>query len=189
MWRTVVPQLKVTIPIYHPPQLKSSPYHWDKESFRLAVILGGLKSDLLFKTESTVNSEQVVQGFAHSKSMLIVMNYFIFLCAPRNGFQADLFNDFLRELKFAVWCFFLLLSTVHLLFFSHKQPPCSNLYDHPLHPWRCPALSHRFWWVKMSKNQFFSTTVISPPPQTLTLGTKTQAHTAPAINISQLCTQ
>lgn len=61
------------------------------------MILGGLKSNLLFKAESTVNSEQVVQGFAHSKSMLTVMNYFIFLCAPRGGFQADLFNDFLRE--------------------------------------------------------------------------------------------
>lgn len=61
------------------------------------MILGGLKSNLLFKAESTMNSEQVVQGFAHNKYTLTVANYFVFLCAPRSSFQADLFKDFFRE--------------------------------------------------------------------------------------------
>lgn len=61
------------------------------------MTLGGLKYNLLFKAESTMNSEQVVQGFANNKSMLTVVNYFIFLCALRSGFQAGLLKDFLRE--------------------------------------------------------------------------------------------
>lgn len=89
--------MKVTIPIHHPPQPKYSHCHWDKESFRLEVTLGGLKSNLLLKVESTLNSEQVAQGFTHSTPMLTILNYLIFLHAPRSGFQADLLHDFLRE--------------------------------------------------------------------------------------------
>jgi len=67
------------------------------------VTLGGLKSNLLLKAESTLNSEQVAQGFTNSKSMLTILNYLIFLYAAKNGFQADLFHDFLRDQPEVVW--------------------------------------------------------------------------------------
>lgn len=53
--------MKGTVSVHHIPQLKYSHHHWDKESVRLEVILGGLKTNLLLKTGSMLNSKQVAQ--------------------------------------------------------------------------------------------------------------------------------
>lgn len=63
------------------------------------MTLGGLKSNLLLQAETTVNSEQLSQGFTHSKSILTILNYLIFLHAART----DLLHDFLRKQPEILW--------------------------------------------------------------------------------------
>lgn len=144
VWRIVIPQLKVTISFitlqsWNPvPVIETknhSGWQWSWE--------------VLSPTFCSKQSQQWIQSklfrdLPTANPCWLVWITSFFSVHPEVAFKQTCLMIFLgNRLKFTVLCLFLLLSMVRLLFFSHQEPPCSNVCGHSKmkYPWSISFIS------------------------------------------------